>query len=105
MKLNYSPKAVTELNEIYKFLCLYSDRAATTMHNEILDEIDRLLSFPQMGPIEPLLAEEPEMFRSLVVCRHYKVIYLVENEIINIMDVWDCRRNPKALKRGMKKQK
>lgn len=45
------------------------------------------------------LKDNPMIYRSLVACKHYKLIYRVEKNIIKIVAVWDCRQNPKKLKR------
>lgn len=50
-----------------------------------------------MAPIEPLLQERKEVFRSLVVRKNYKVIYYIQNTIIYIADIWDCRQDPDRL--------
>ena len=105
MKLYYSPKAAKALTEIYEFLCLKNERVAAIIHNDILDGIERLCIFPQMAPIEPLLAEEAEMFRSLVINRRYKAIYFIEGETITVVDIWDCRQNPETLKDRTTQQK
>lgn len=51
-----------------------------------------------MASVEQLLDGEPEMFRSLVVLRRYKVIYYVTDETIYVADIWDCRQDPAILK-------
>jgi plasmid stabilization system protein ParE len=98
MKLIYSQKAVQTLNAIYEFISQKSSRAAIIIHNEILDEIERLLLFPQMAPIEPELENRSLIYRSLVVRRTYKVIYRIDEQSIYIVDIWDCRSNPSKLK-------
>ena len=101
MKLYYSLKATQALNNIYAFLIKKSDCAAVIIHNEILDEIDKLLLFPQMGPIESELKDRTLEYRSLVVCRTYKVIYRIEKQTIYIVNIWDCRRDPSKLQQDI----
>ena len=101
MKLIYSHKAAKALNDIYKFLNKKNSHAAVIIHNEILDEIDRLLLFPQIGPIEPELENISFTYRSLVVRYTYKVIYRIEKQTIYIVDIWDCRCNPLKLQKGI----
>jgi len=101
MKLIYSLKATQALKNIYEFLSRKSSRAAVIIHNEILDEIDRLLLFPQMAPIESDLKNKSFTYRSLVVHSIYKVIYRIEEQTIYIVDIWDCRRDPSKLKKGI----
>ena len=98
MKLIYTPEATNALKGIYEFLCPKSARAAAIVHNEILDKIDRLSTFPEMAPIEPALEESAFVYRSLVVRRNYKVIYRIEGQKIYIVDIWDCRRDPAIMR-------
>jgi plasmid stabilization system protein ParE len=105
MKLIYTPEATEALKCIYEFLLLKSSRAAAVIHNEILDEIDRLLSFPEMVPVELSLENRSGLiYRSLVVRRIYKVIYRIEEQRIYIVYIWDCRQNPARLRKSILKK-
>jgi plasmid stabilization system protein ParE len=101
MKLYYSLKATQSLSNVYEFLIQKNAHAAVIIHNGILDEIDKLLLFPQMGPIESELKDRTPEYRSLVVCRIYKVIYRIEHQKIYIVDIWDCRRDPSKLRQNI----
>ena len=90
MKLRWMKRAVKHLDTIYDFLA---------KKNEFLDTADTLLTFPLAGKEEDVLKENPKNYRSLVACKHYKLIYRIEKNIIKIVAVWDCRQNPKKLKR------
>jgi len=103
MRIEFSEHAEQQLNDIFDFLSLKNESAAVRIYNDILDQIEKLLSFPQMAAIEPILEEEPEIYRSLVANRQYKVIYYVEAESIHIVDIWDCRRDPDQMKESIKK--
>ena len=74
-----------------------SERAAIDTYNTILDEIDLLAKQPKMAAIELHLEEFSHEYRSLTVMKNYKVVYFVENEIVHISAVWDCRKNPDIL--------
>ena len=54
-----------------------------------------LLKNPNMGFIEPLLNERPIMYRSIVMNRYNKIIYHIKDDVIEIVDFWDTRREPK----------
>ena len=62
------------------------------------NEVDRVETFlqsnPYMGPIEPLLADLPDSFRSIVVNHLNKIVYYVEDDTVHIADFWDTRREP-----------
>jgi plasmid stabilization system protein ParE len=100
MKIIWLEVAQQQLNAIYEFLAQQSEIAATGIYNGIIDETDKLCIFPEMAAIEPLLKNENYIYRSLVVRRNYKVVYRInaQAEEIIVSSIWDCRRNPKALK-------
>ena len=58
-----------------------------------------------MAEAEQLLQERPETFRSLVVRQTYKVVYYIEDTVIYIADVWDCRQSPEKMKKNIHKSK
>ena len=64
------------------------------IYNQILKEIEFLKKQPYMAAFEPLLAGRIYLYRSLMVYRLFKVIYYVENDIIIVADIWDCRQDP-----------
>ena len=52
---------------------------------------------PYAGKIEPLLEDDPDMYRSFVVARLNKMVYRILDDHIEVDDFWDCRRDPDAL--------
>jgi plasmid stabilization system protein ParE len=99
MKLIWTEFAAEQLESIYVFIKNKSEIAAVGIYNDILDEVDSLLHFPYMAPLEGLLSEFTESYRSLVVRNIYKVVYYTNNETIYIVAVFDCRQSPEKLKR------
>ena len=72
----WSDNAIALLDNIYRFYSKKSQTAAIRLYNKLLDS-----------------AEEYDCeFRSLVVEKHYKLIYTVTDELIEIHAVWDCRQ-------------
>ena len=88
----WSDNAIALLDNIYRFYSKKSQTAAIRLYNILLDSAEPLRVFPQAGPIEPLLKEYDCEFRSLVAEKHYKLIYTVTDELIEIHAVWDCRQ-------------
>ena len=73
----------------------YGLKVKEIFRNEV-DRVESLLqSNPYMGPVEPLLADLPDSFRSIVVNHLNKIVYYVEDDTIHIADFWDTRREPK----------
>lgn len=58
---------------------------------------------PWLGCLEPLLSDRAKAYRSLVIHKHYKVVYFVDEEAdtLVIADVWDTRREPKNLMQNL----
>ena len=96
MKIKFLIAAQEHLDDIYNHIAEKNEQAAVNLYNDFLDEIERLQTFPQMAAVEPLLINEPQTFRSLVIRNHYKAIYYIEKDIIYIAAVWDCRQSPKS---------
>ncbi len=63
----------------------------------------QLESFPKMGKEEPLLVHRKKLYRSYVIAHLSKMIYHIEEkrELVVISDVWDTRREPKAVAKGL----
>lgn len=53
---------------------------------------------PFVGSIEELLRDYPEDYRYLVES-NYKIIYWHKDHVITIASVFDCRQNPKKIRK------
>lgn len=102
-RLKWLPQAIALLENIYDYYRKKSERSAICLYNRILDSANPLLTFPHAGPIEPLLKEYPQNFRSLVVEKHYKLIYTVSPDLIEIHAICDCRQDDWKLKEMFRK--
>ena len=62
------------------------------------EAIRLLADNPYLGPVEPLLAERAQCYRSVVVGSLNKMVYYIEEEkTIYVVAFWDCRREPETL--------
>ena len=62
------------------------------------EAIRLLADNPYLGPVEPLLAERAQCYRSVVVGGLNKMVYYIEEEkIIFVVAFWDCRQEPATL--------
>lgn len=58
----------------------------------------RLATFPNIGPVEPLLMNRVDHeYRYLIIHPNYKIIYYVDEEVIYIVALWDTRSNQEML--------
>lgn len=74
--------------------------------DEFMQEIRQTRSLiegsPNIGSVEPLLAERTVMYRSFVMNRLNKIVYRIDGDVIYIVAFWDVRRNPDALSNEVK---
>ena len=97
-KVVWTKKARKQRVETLTYGALTFGKRLALKFKEALHQYDRLLaSNSHLGPIEPLLIQEPQIFRSVVVHKHYKLIYYVNtnSNTIYIVALWDNRREPK----------
>jgi plasmid stabilization system protein ParE len=97
MQLIWSVPATMQLENIYHYYSQRNIEAATRIYNNIIDEAEMLTQFPEMAAIEPILADYTRIYRSLIVKKHFKVVYRIEEENIYVVAVFDCRQDPQKL--------
>ncbi len=94
----WSDAAITELHDIYDY---YNNKAswsiAESIVNAIVDQTLLLEQAPHIGQHEEILAHLNKEIR-YVLSGNYKIVYLIEKNIVTIATVFDCRQNPKKLK-------
>ena len=64
---------------------------------EVNRTVKMLMHSPNIGAFEPLLADLPSAYRSIVINHLSKIVYRIESNAIYIVDFWDVRRDPKSL--------
>ena len=80
----------------------FGHKVAVEFIKEFRHTIRLLADNPNLGPLEPLLASRASVYRSVVVNRLNKMVYRVLDDRIEIVDFWDCRREPKSLANEIK---
>jgi len=65
---------------------------------KFMQEVDQtvrmLMRVPQLGSIDPLYADRPTAYRSIIINGLNKMIYRIDDNIIYIADFWDTRCEP-----------
>jgi Plasmid stabilization system protein len=98
MRYIYSPRAQKDLNNIFDYYSeVNSVKVAMRIVNSIQSSIKQLIDFPNLGRIEPLLEEFPQGFRCLVNVPNYKIIYWIDDCVVKIATIFDCRQQPQYL--------
>lgn len=49
-----------------------------------------------IGAIDPLFADRPASYRSIIINGLSKMVYRIDDDTIHIVGVWDCRQEPKG---------
>ena len=78
-----------ELDNIYNYIQLDSKDRAEKFVNNILDEIENLILFPEKGRVIPEL--NLNHFRELIV-NNYRILYRIEKETIFILAILHMSR-------------
>jgi plasmid stabilization system protein ParE len=102
MKIFVSERAERKLHETADYILEhFGQKSRLEFLQEFYHTANLLKNNPYMGVIEPLLAEFSSTYRSFVLKRRNKIIYRIIDDSIEIADLWDCRREPEALVRGL----
>ncbi|NDV81640.1 type II toxin-antitoxin system RelE/ParE family toxin [Bacteroides sp. 51] len=98
MILRWSPRAEMDLTRIHTW---YAQQAGLKTADRILYDIwssaELLRTHPNLGYLEPLLESFPQSFRTCIDAPNYKIIYWVEDDIVKVATVFDCRQRPEHL--------
>lgn len=94
----WSDSAIEELRNIYDFYYFKAGKSiADKLTNTIVDLSIALEHSPRMGQLEEQLAHLKKEIRYLV-SGNYKIVYLINDNLITVATIFDCRMNPKKLK-------
>ena len=69
---------------------------------EVRETTQMLRKAPNIGSIDPLYADRPLTYRSVIINGLNKMVYRVDGDIIYIVDFWETRREPKNQARQTK---
>jgi len=95
MKLKFTPEAVDGLVRLREFIEEKNPIAAQRVAKEILNGIEKLRSFPEIG-LKVLRAPRPELIRDLFIGK-YTIRYLINEDEIIILRMWHGKEIEKAL--------
>jgi toxin ParE1/3/4 len=94
----WSDVAIEELRSIYDYLYFQaSKRVADKISNAIVDKTLLLEQTPRVGQKEEMLAHLNKEIRYLIE-GNYKIVYWIDENLVSIATVFDCRQNPHKLK-------
>ena len=103
MKVIWSLQAKENLQKTSNYLRKeFGKKSKQKFLDEVLHVAVLLESNPYLGQIEPLLDEAPVEYRSMVVNHINKLVYYNHDNTIEIVVLWDTRREPKSLIKELK---
>lgn len=103
MKIQWSQEAEDSFNDIVDWYIEHMGwQAAEKFANAIHSRIRLLINNPNLAPLQDLLKDKPKPYRSLPDGKHCRIIYYVENDIIYITYIWNCRQDNEALAHKVK---
>lgn len=98
MKVIWSLQAKENLQKTSNYIRKeFGKKSKQKFLDEVLHVAVLLESNPYLGLIEPLLDEAPVEYRSIVVNHINKLVYFIHDNTLEIVVLWDTRREPKSL--------
>jgi len=99
MKVIWMPFAQNEVRKTARYINKEFGKDSRDQFVNEVRNISRLLGDnPNLGKPEPLLADYEKEYRSYVMNHLNKIIYWIAENHIEVVDLWDVRRDPTALK-------
>ena len=75
-----------------------SEEVALGLRDLIMDDVERLETFPAMGIKDEEFSTPDTQYYYLIIKwgkRTYRIYYLFENDICSMQAIWDCSMNPR----------
>lgn len=95
-RLIFTANAREDIKQIRSYYKQFPKRRSSIL-SHINAGMELLEKFPLAGSVLDIINDSPVEYRSLVIDKHYKLIYSSVKERIYVFSVWDCRKNPLQL--------
>ena len=96
MKVIWSERAKETARDVFLYIkSEFGERAGVDFLREIEKTSSLLQNNPHLGQLEPFLQDYTEGYRSIVVNRLTKLVYSINGQTVEIVTLWDTRREPK----------
>ena len=97
MKVIWHKRADRQLDHVAEYI---RSQFGTNRRRRFLQEVHRteviLRHNPNIGRIDPLFADRPIDYRSIVISGLSKMVYYVKGDTIRIAAFWDTRSEPET---------
>ena len=92
MKIVWDPKAKASRTQIANYIRKeFGAKRKIRYLQDIRETVSKLRYAPNIGQIDPLFADRPQTYRSIVVNGLNKMVYRIDGDTINIVAFWDTR--------------
>lgn len=92
VKIRINPVASTDLQEIKNYISESSVEVATKIIKDIIEKIEGLADFPEMGTKLMHKIRLKSKYR-YIICGQYLIFYIYENDIVSIQRVLHGKRD------------
>jgi len=89
VEVRWTDQAIEDLDAICQFIARDAPRAADALAERVKRSIERLSEFPSSGRVVP---ERGQSDIREVIVQHYRVIYRVKSELVEILTVFHGSR-------------
>ncbi|NDV58396.1 type II toxin-antitoxin system RelE/ParE family toxin [Bacteroides sp. 519] len=98
MTYRFSPQSKDDMDAIEKYyINIGNTQTGDHILESILSCVETLCSHPHLGHPEPMLREFPQGFRTFVDVPNYKIVYWLEEDIVKVATIFDCRQRPEKM--------
>ena len=94
-RIIWSPEAIEDLESIGEYIERDSFHYAKTVISKIITSTDNLGNFPEIGRMVPEIAKK---FIREIFLYSYRIIYLIDNNVIKILGIIHGKRDFNSLK-------
>jgi len=95
MRVIWQAPAKKGRDNIADYVCRqFGIKRKTRFLQQVRHTIEMLRHSPNLGSIDPLFADRPFAYRSIIINGLSKLVYRVEGDVIHIVAFWDTRQEP-----------
>ncbi len=95
-KIRINPLATADLQEIKKYISEDSGEDAVKTVKDIIEKIERLVDFPEMGTMLMYKIRYKSKYR-YIICGQYIIFYIYEENIVSIQRILHGKRDYMSL--------
>ena len=89
----FDPAANDRMYEHFEFMARVSEDAAENLLDDLLLSIKSLKKMPQRNPVYDRPYFRNGKYRYLISCDRYRIVYQIEENIVYVDDIQDCRQS------------